>query len=233
MVKKTIISLFLLTYSLGANAQTKFIYGEAGLNNCSVLSFESLRRKSIPDNISSITFRPKISYEIGLGMQSVKINLGLVFKSMTFQDIDRYYISSIRGRSFYYKEQSGKGTFYSLAPRLGYNFYNKNKSNIQTFIELGIPIGAKIAPSEMVYSNDSVSYNNTLLVYAFDFRTGIVFNRKLSRNLDLSCAAYYLYMGHDNYEDFTGFQPERLWGIGGGFLGMNMAVRYKFHYKKD
>jgi hypothetical protein len=233
MVRKTMISFLLLTYILRANAQTKFIYGEAGLNNCSVLSFESLRRRSIPDTIASITFRPKISYEIGIGMQSGKINLGLVFKSMTFQDIDRYFITSIRGRSFYYKEHSGKATFYSLAPSFGYNINYKNKASIQAFIELGIPIGAKIAPSKMVYSNDSVSYNNTLLVYAFDFRTGIVFNRKLSRNLDLSCAAYYLYMGHDNYEDFTGFQPERLWGIGGGFLGMNMAVRYKFHYKKE
>jgi hypothetical protein len=232
MVRKTMISFLLLTYILRANAQTKFIYGEAGLNNCSVLSFESQRLLSISNTKSSVYYKPQKSYHLSAGLQNNKYDLGLVFKAMSFDKLQRYYIGSNLDSTPHYKRESGNGIFYSLAPNFGYTIFKKNKYDVKGFIEFGIPLHTKLSSIKQIFNNDSIAYNNTLLVYAFDFRTGIVFNRKLSRNLDLSCAAYYLYMGHHNYEQFEG-QPERLWGIGGGFLGMNMAVRYKFHYKKE
>ena len=210
-------------------AQNRHIYADVGIHNAALLSFESMRRRIIPDTISSVYYKNRISYHARIGLQTGRMDYGLIFKALSFADVNRYYIRHFIN----FKEHSGSGTFYSLAPRFGYTFLKKNKTCLQSFIEFGIPLATRIDPIKMVYSNDSVSYNNSTFFYAFDFRTGFVLNRKISNNLDLTFSGYYLYMAHGNSDDEQNVKTEQLWGVRGGYLGGNVGVRYNIKMRKE
>lgn len=228
MVKKILFVFLVFLNRDAVNAQNKQLYADVGIHNAALLSFESMRRRIIPDTISSVYYKNRISYHARIGLQTGRMDYGLIFKALSFADVNRYYIRHFIN----FKEHSGSGTFYSLAPRFGYTFLKKNKTCLQSFIEFGIPLATRIDPIKMVYSNDSVSYNNSTFFYAFDFRTGFVLNRKISNNLDLTFSGYYLYMAHGNSDDEQNVKTEQLWGVRGGYLGGNVGVRYNIKMRE-
>jgi len=212
-------------------AQNRHIYVDVGTHNAALMSFVAMRVRNSPDSKASTYFKQKISYHAGFGLQSGKMDYGFVFKALTFSSVDRFYISSLQGQNICFKEEYGSGTFYSLAPRFGYTFLNQKKITLQGFVELGIPLNTRITPTKMVFSNDSVTFHNSVLVYAYDFRTGFVFSIKTYKNMNLTFSGYYLNMGHHNYDEIENSRLQ-LWGVGGGFLGGNVGVRYNIKMRE-